>query len=327
MGRKRTGQVREIAPGKFRIKIERGTDARRISFDETFSGTREEAEEYVQSCLETITEFEAMPERAKTVADLLNDYITRRAAPNVRAKTLLDKNNMLTRYIAPNLGDVLIRDLKAGDVRKFYEDLSFGDFVAGFREKGVVIPRRAESGLSVQTIKKVHTTLKAAFAYAYEMEWLDRNPLATVTAPKTKSVKRRIPTIEERERLFAVCRSIGERALWTFAYFTGTRPEEYLAAGWSDLNLDKAQLSIERAKVEMPSRLKAVLWEELKTEKSRRKAPLVPRLIAALKEYRQLQAEYHDKLGEHWQDNELVFRRGTKRRGWHRTPTGSSRSC
>lgn len=76
---------------------------------------------------------------------------------------------MLIRYIAPNLGDVPIRDLKAGDGRKFYEDLSFGDFVAGFRKKGEVKPRKAESGLSAQTIKKVHTTLKAAFAYAYEM--------------------------------------------------------------------------------------------------------------------------------------------------------------
>ena len=315
MGRKRTGQIKEIAPGKFRIKIQRGTGARRVSFDETFYGTLETAEEYLRSCLETITEFEAMPERAKTVTDLLNDYITRRAAPNVRAKTLLDKNNMLIRYIAPNLGDVPIRDLKAGDVRKFYEELSFGDFIAGFREKGQVKPRKAKSGLSAQTIKKVHTTLKAAFAYAYEMEWLDRNPLANVTAPKTKPIKRRIPTVEEREKLFAACRSIGERALWMFAYFTGTRPEEYLAARWSDLNLDAAQWSIERAKVEMPGGLKAILWEEPKTEKSRRKVPLVPRLVAVLREYKAAQTAYLNRLGERWQDNELVFpaRHGTAR--------------
>ncbi len=129
---------------------------------------------------------------------------------------------MLIRYIAPNMGDKPIRDVKAADVRKFYEDLRFGDFIAGFREKGVVKPKKAESGLSAQTIKKVHTNLKAAFAYAYEMEWLDRNPLAKVVAPKAKAVKRRIPTVEERERLFAACRSIGERALLMFAYFTGT---------------------------------------------------------------------------------------------------------
>lgn len=315
MGRKRTGQIKEIAPGRFRIKIQRGTGIRRVSFDETFLGTRETAEEYVLSCLETITEFETMPERAKTVADLMTDYIERRASPNVRAKTLLDKNNMLIRYIAPNLGDIPIRDLKAADVRKFYEDLRFGDFIAGFREKGVVKPRKAESGLSAQTIKKVHTNLKAAFAYAYEMEWLDRNPLANVVAPKAKRVNRRIPTIEEREKLFAACRSMGERALLMFAYFTGTRPEEYLAARWSDLNLETGQWSIERVKVEMPGGLKAILWEEPKTEKSRRRLPFVPRLVAILREYQLEQAAYRSKLGEKWQDNELVFpaRHGTAR--------------
>lgn len=269
----------------------------------------------MKSCLDTITEFETMPERAKTVADLMNDYIERRAAPNVRAKTLLDKRNMLARYIAPNIGDVPIRDLKAADVRKFYEDLRFGDFIAGFREKGVVKPRKAESGLSAQTIKKVHTTLKAAFSYAYEMELLDRNPLANVVAPKAKATRRRIPTVEEREKLFAACRSIGERTLIMFAYFTGTRPEEYLAARWSDLNLDKAQWSIERAKVEMPGGLKAILWEEPKTEKSRRRVPLVPRLVAILREYQAEQSAYRSKLGEKWRDNELIFpaRHGTAR--------------
>jgi integrase len=118
------------------------------------------------------------------------------------------------------------------------------------------------------------------------MEWLDRNPLANVTAPKIKPVRRRIPTVQEREKLFAACRSVSERALWMFAYFTGTRPEEYLAAHWSDLNLDAAQWSIERAKVEMPGGLKAILWEEPKTEKSRRKVPLVPRLVACFENTR-----------------------------------------
>lgn len=315
MGRKRTGQIREISPGKFRIKIQRGTGASRNSFDETFVGTPEEAEEYLQSCLKTIAEFEAMPERAKTVADLMNDYLIRRVAPNVRAKTLLDYENMTIRYIAPNLGEKAIRDLKAADVRKFYEDIRLGNFLAGLRENGEVKIRKAERGLSAQTVKKIHTPLKAAFSYALEMDWIDRNPLATVTAPKAKGTKKRIPNVEEREKLFAACRSTAERALLMFAYFTGTRPEEYLAARWSDLNLDAAYWSVERAKVEMPGGVKAILWEEPKTEKSRRRVPLISRLVAVLRQHKSEQEAYCGKLGEKWQNNELVFpaRFGTPR--------------
>lgn len=315
MGRKRTGQIKEIAPGKFRIKIQRGTGARRSSFDETFVGTHEEAEEYLQSCLETIAEFEAMPERAKTVADLMNDYLTRRAAPNVRAKTLLDYENMVNRYIAPNLGDKPIRDIKAAEVRKFYEDLRLGEFIAGHRDRGVLKTRKAEKGVSAQTIRKVHTPLKAAFNYAMEMEWLDRNPLTTVVAPKSKPTKWRLPTSDERDKLFAACRSLSERALCMSAYYTGTRPEEYLAARWTDLNLDEAYWQIDRVKVEMPGGIKAILWEEPKTEKSKRRIPLLPRLVKMLREYQSEQITLRNKLGEIWQDYGLVFpaRHGTPR--------------
>jgi hypothetical protein len=66
------------------------------------------------------------------------------------------------------------------------------------------------------------------------------------------------------------------------------------------LNLDAAQWSIERAKAEMPGGLKAILWEEPKTEKSRRKVPLVPRLVAVLREYQTAQSAYLNRLGERW---------------------------
>jgi hypothetical protein len=71
MGRKRTGQIFEISPDKFRIKIQRGTKTNRKSFTETFEGTREEANKFLEKCLDKILEFERTPERAKTVSILV----------------------------------------------------------------------------------------------------------------------------------------------------------------------------------------------------------------------------------------------------------------
>lgn len=253
MGRKRTGQIIELVPGKFRIKIQRGTGSDRKSFTETFDGTLEQAQEFLEKCLNKLSEFERIPEKAKTVGILAHEYLDRAAILNISERTLLDYKNLLRRYIMPNIGERLISEIRAVDVRDFYSNLRHGEYTLCYLDKGVPKTKKATTKLSPAVVHKVHMILKPAFKYALEKEWLDNNIMLFVSTPtRTSKDDRLIPSTTEIEMIFEKCRSIDERALWMTAYFTGSRPEEYLALRWSDVSFDKNFISIKRVSVEMP---------------------------------------------------------------------------
>ncbi len=316
VGRKRTGQIEQLAPNRYRLKIQHGTGINRKSFNETFDGTRQEAETYLAKLLAKLKEFELVPERAKTVSVLVNDYLTRRARINVSERTLKNYQDIFRRYIKPNIGNKLISEIRAAHVRCFYDDLRLGEYTLGYLDKGEPKLKRGETRLTPAVVHKVHTVLSPAFAYAVEMEWLNINPMQPVAAPKRSgSVKRRVLTPAERDLLFSKCRSASELALWATAYYTGMRPEEYLALRWSDLDLSEGFLKVERVSVEMPGGKKNWIYAEPKTGKSKRTQPLVGTLIEILKTHRREQLEFRMKIGAKWNDHELVFpaRHGTPR--------------
>lgn len=84
------------------------------------------------------------------------------------------------------------------------------------------------------------------------------------------------------------------------------RPEEYLGLRWTDVDLAKASVTVQRALV---WRTKGGGWyfTEPKTSRSRRTIPLPTSMVIALTEHKRRQSEERLRLGSEWQDNGLVF--------------------
>jgi len=84
------------------------------------------------------------------------------------------------------------------------------------------------------------------------------------------------------------------------------RPEEYLAFQWSDVALKESMLTIQRV---LFRRKKGGGWyfKEPKTPQSRRSIPLPTYLIKELMEWKRAQNEVRLKLGEKWENHNLVF--------------------
>lgn len=293
MGRKRTGQIKELGENRFYLKIEtRKKYKARGHFGETFEGTREEADAYLKECLKKLAEIEKNPIKATTVSQLFRIFIDRKKKLEVSEKTLEEYEDNLRLNINPYIGDILIIDFKAKDGRDFIETMNI------------------ERGLALETIRKDFLQLRAAFDYALEKEWVDRNPLHAVKAPKGGTVnERKIPTVEEIQNLFAGCKSSYQKALWMTAYFTGMRPEEYLALRWSDIDYVKGHFKIERVIVELKKQ--RPIFKPTKTKKSKRLQPMNAQVAEALKKWRIDWLELKISRGSKWGnldgEKDLIF--------------------
>ena len=74
--------------------------------------------------------------------------------------------------------------------------------------------------------------------------------------------------------------------LFAFAIDTGARPSEVLALKWSDLDLDRSTVTIQRTLQRHKGKGKGWYFSEPKTSKSRRNVPLTPGIVRELKDYR-----------------------------------------
>lgn len=292
MGRKRTGQIKSLSGNRFEITIQTKKNGKRGYFGEVVTGTLEDAQGRLSACLERLEYLEQNPEKTTTVNQLMRDFIDNDAKHKIKERTLLDYENCLRRYITPTIGERLFSEMKIKDFKQMYIGL------------------RDEKKLSSSVIRKVHFQLKSALSYAVEMELADTNPLMFMKPPKIGAVREtQIPSIDETLILFNACRNNQERALWMTAYFTGMRPEEYLALRWDDLDFKKKIFKINRVVVQLPK--KRLIFDEPKTKKSRRNQPMTDELVEVLNEHRKSWATLKISKGEKWSnlDNEkdLVF--------------------
>ena len=107
---------------------------------------------------------------------------------------------------------------------------------------------------------------------------------------------RRFLTAAEGERL---------RTLFSVAFSTGMRPEEYLALRWKDVDMERRTAAVRRVLV----RVGAQKWQfsEPKTKLSSRIITLPTGLIEEIGAHRTSLAKERLQLGPAWADYDLVF--------------------
>jgi integrase len=167
----------------------------------------------------------------------------------------------------PHIGDVQLTELTDERILAMYRDL--------------------ETKVSPSMRKRVHVTLRTCLNYALECKDIKSSPLATIrqNAPRHKS-KPVIP-LEEAEISLLLQAAKGNRleALITLALDTGMRQGELFALRWSDIDLSKGKVYVQRAASETPD---GVVVDYCKTEKSRRELDITRVAANALRQRKAL---------------------------------------
>ena len=165
---------------------------------------------------------------------------------DVKDSTLLRYKRELRCYILPKWGGKMLREITRGDLQRWVNSLTVGNYPAqlpGKRQPRPLAPR------SIRNIVKVVTA--GILDHAVENKWILDNPARTVKLPKTvvKDDDMVFLTIDEVEQLAKAAENAGrdvDGLLVRFQASVGTRINEALALQVQDLNLRKGIARIRR---------------------------------------------------------------------------------
>jgi integrase len=215
----------------------------------------------------------------------LDEWFAAKQRQGTRATTLRGYEWLIRQHIRPALGSVRLDKLTPTDIRHLVE-------------------RKAESGLSAQSVRLMHALIRNALADAEREQLVYRNVAKLVRPPNAQREEVRVLTVEDARRLVGVVQGDRFEALWVCALTLGLRKGELLGLRWSDIDFGNSTLTVRQALQRAGGRLALVAP---KTALSRRTVPVPPPTLAALRVHRTRQNADRLAAGASWQDSSLVF--------------------
>jgi integrase len=159
--------------------------------------------------------------------------------------------------------------------------------------------------LSPRSVDYIHVTLQKALTQAMRDDLIPRN-VAAGERPRSSRKREEIKALSSDQARVLLTAARGERneALYIVAAHTGLRQGELLGLKWADVDLAARRLSVRRALKVTDHGLD---FGPPKNSASRRSVPLSKTSVAVLRAHRTRQNEERLRLGDLWQDHDLVF--------------------
>src|SRR5262245_17214599 len=251
--------------------------------------TKRDAERALAELVRTLDDGTYVARDPQTVAEWIDRWLET-MRPKIRESTWRDYRNGLRRVKA-GLGQVQLQSLRPLDIEELY---------ASLLQEG----RRYGGGLAPKTVRNIHIALRRSLADAQRFGLVSRNAAALVKPPAPTRAELSTWTADELRTFLAAVAD--DRLMPAYRLFasTGMRRGEVLGLRWSDVDLDKARLTVNRSLTVVDDDL---VWSSPKTQRSRRTLSLDPVTVAVLRAHRTRQVEEKLAAGPGWIDGDLVF--------------------
>lgn len=280
------GQIIEKSKGVWLVRVQSSKNGSRKSFSKQIHGTKRDAEKFLTKWLREMDSGTFVEPSSQTLNEYLDIWLETIAKPRVRTNTLENYQRMLDRHVRPSLGERVLSGIKARDVQTVYTAI-------------------LEKGLKPRSVENTNAVLSSAFKQAVKWNLLNSNPCDAVDLPKKQRAEMKAFSPEQAARFLKAAKNDKQGIVLTFALITGMRPSEYLALRWSDLDLKKGTATVQRSVT--PTTGGGFTFGETKTKQSRRTIPLPQTLVKDLNRHRIAQLEQKLRLGESYQNLDLVF--------------------
>ncbi|MBK7928993.1 MAG: site-specific integrase [Bryobacterales bacterium] len=269
-----------------RIPLGREANGTRKYLNKTIHGTKKDAEAWSTKTLRDRDVGVAVKAAQQTIDEFLDTWLESYAKPRIKTKTFEGYEYTLRRYIRPRLGSRPLGKLATAEIQAVYNDLF-------------------ESGISPRTIQYANMILKQALKISIVWRLTAFNPCEGVTVPRQQRKEMKVLNPDQARRFLAFARQDKHAALFELAISTGLRPSEYCALKWSDVDLEKGLLSINRSLDWLPSGGWTIT--DNKTSGSRRSVKLPGNVVAALAAHKRLQDAERVASHDNWQDLDMIF--------------------
>ncbi len=206
--------------------------------------------------------------------------------PTVRVSTYEKYRKLIRSYIIPTLGNIKLQKLAPQQVNALYR-------------------KKEGDGLQPKTIQSIHGVLHKALDDAIKWGYVSHNVCDVVSPPRLIKTERPFLALEQAQRLLDIVRNDRLEPAIMLALLMGMRRGEILALHWTDVNFENATLKIRRTVDYINKR--GFVENEAKTAAGERMLVMPSLIVDMLKTHRIRQKELRLKVGDKWEDRDLVL--------------------
>ena len=199
-----------------------------------------------------------------------NDY----AMLKVRPSSHQTYRGYLDHHIKPYIGNIPLTKLSSLDLQRLYKKLLSDGRVDRIESK------KQPKGLSAKTVRNIHQLISSALKLAVEQKLIARNPAEGCALPKVERKEMQTLPVEQLTSFLREAKDSGVFALYYIDLTTGLRRGELLGLKWSDIDLEKGDLRVQRQIGRIDGK---IIEMPLKTKNAYRTLPLSADAISVLK--------------------------------------------
>jgi len=258
-----------------------------------YGKTRKEVSERMTEALNDRNKGTYIEPTKMTVGEWLDIWLRDYKKLSVKPTTYITYVVRIENHIKPRIGDYKLKDLRSDMIQRLINDLII-------------------SGLSPDTVIGVYKVIRVAVEQAYDNELITKSVANKIKLPTTEKKAIRVFTQQEQDIFVEAAKTTYTGEVFILDLGTGLRIGELLALRWSDINFDDGMLNVNRTlnitkNFDDPNSKWYKSYGTPKTKSSIRSIPLYPKIINFLKKLRKEQMQQRLRMGEAYENNDLVF--------------------
>ena len=273
------GNIRKRKDGRWEGRYTVGHDPEtgKAIIKNVLGKTQAEVKEKLKKAIEENVGIDYGKAKTYTVGSWLEAWMENYAKVKLRPSTFKTSQDFLKNHIKPQIGGIPLADLTSLDLQRFYKHLLDGGRVDRIEAK------KKPKGLAPKTVRNIHQMIGSAYNLALEQRLVTKNPTQGCALPKAEHKEMQTLPIEQLTSFLREAKDSGVFALYYIDLTTGLRRGELLGLKWSDIDLGKGDLRVQRQIGRIDGK---IIEMPLKTKKAYRTLPLSADAIDVLMQQR-----------------------------------------
>ncbi len=276
----------------------------------SFTGkTQKKVREKMQAAAVSVNEGSFFEPTKLTVKEWFETWLSDYMADK-KPLTVQQYKSMSETHIFPAIGAVKLKDLKAPQLQKFYNQLAVDGKKARRKnpKTGKMEIVKIGEPLSAKSIRNIHDIISKALNTAIQQGLIRENVSQRVTVPKVIHEEVQPLTEEQQKDFLAAIQGHDFRNIFILTMFTGLREGEAVGLTWDCIDFKKGTLKVYRQLQRTPGAWSEWRFVPLKNSKTRT-IKLSPFVLQMLEKQKQAQTVitlddtagfvFTDETGEH----------------------------